>query len=1070
MIRFFISSTFSDMEEEREALHSHIFPEIREYGLEKGVNVDICDLRWGIKSEKDSYANTMKICFQEIDDCRPYLVAMIGDRYGTIASPEQQEKIATLWKLLDRGEDLENILKEQNELQLSLTHWELEFSFLSDRNESTRAICFFRNSPKNEEEAACSSPEEKKKLRALKKKIRAKAKKSNERISYRNYSSRDSFCNMFKNYAKKIIDLEAKSEERNWVEREFRDTDTYSHEIVQGFSGRDRYLTIYEEFITNGDLRVLGFYGSSGIGKSTLMAKLYRQAELKKPSIKKFLILCGATEISNNYLNVLKQIIYVLEKEMNPSARIKDTIQTESSAEIYLREVLDAYNSHQELLFFVDAIDKIDSETKIDLIRILCESKCRSVRMICSQVDKYEESFTNFSMHCIESLEESEIKELIAGLLYNNYQETGNLDQDIVINAVLKKSNVGSPLYLNTVIDILRLHMGKTGDLSVKFKNYANLIDDMPDCLPAICWKGIEETIQFLEKNEGINSKCMEQAVHLIALSKYGLRDVDLEKILRDKGWKTIDFTRLRRYLNRFFRQMDSSCWVYEHDRIKEGILEHFGCSCHDTGDALYTFIVSENYKNKELLMKEGLALSVKYKDLDLARKVLFELASEKNYGRYIERIVANELLESIESSGGESWFRALIDKHVKIVMDALTVLNDGEDYAKIIPAKTVLDYFWQFTGMTSSERIEEWIKKNSPDKALQFSLAELCVQYTNVCESIGAHWRGIDYEFFPSKFFQNEDNIRTLSYDERITVFKHLNSMLYNNNKTLNTVKEISQKIIECHTEGKLRLRKDSAKTIKGKIISNHGQFLNGMERYDEAIKKHIKSLLYKAEMLFEELPKEIEEQYQYKKKFESLCADITFDSIDSMHLEQILAIPIEQHNAFWKCLNEKIKENDIMSREQKKKYKENWKLVAVSYRTICADCFYMDKIFDNSSICDSAIDFGCASIDTSVGMLCNPDIEQSEREILMSMIRRIGIYCKKRDLADEQIEEIKHWIQDAFRKYNAKKMFYGEREGKNLYENIHLLMNVAKNNKKFQMVKELNEISKKLNITVTD
>ena len=41
------------MTEERDAIHTRIFPELREYGIQKGVYVEICDLRWGIYLEND---------------------------------------------------------------------------------------------------------------------------------------------------------------------------------------------------------------------------------------------------------------------------------------------------------------------------------------------------------------------------------------------------------------------------------------------------------------------------------------------------------------------------------------------------------------------------------------------------------------------------------------------------------------------------------------------------------------------------------------------------------------------------------------------------------------------------------------------------------------------------------------------------------------------------------------------------------------------------------------------------------------------------------------------------------
>ena len=51
-LRVFISSTFRDMQAEREQLVKHIFPRLRERCEERGVIWGDVDLRWGISDEE----------------------------------------------------------------------------------------------------------------------------------------------------------------------------------------------------------------------------------------------------------------------------------------------------------------------------------------------------------------------------------------------------------------------------------------------------------------------------------------------------------------------------------------------------------------------------------------------------------------------------------------------------------------------------------------------------------------------------------------------------------------------------------------------------------------------------------------------------------------------------------------------------------------------------------------------------------------------------------------------------------------------------------------------------------
>ncbi|MGE3802765.1 MAG: DUF4062 domain-containing protein, partial [Candidatus Kapaibacterium sp.] len=75
-LRLFISSTFRDMQEEREHLVKKIFPEIRALCRERGITFTEIDLRWGITAEEAEKGEVARICLQEIDKCRPYFIGL----------------------------------------------------------------------------------------------------------------------------------------------------------------------------------------------------------------------------------------------------------------------------------------------------------------------------------------------------------------------------------------------------------------------------------------------------------------------------------------------------------------------------------------------------------------------------------------------------------------------------------------------------------------------------------------------------------------------------------------------------------------------------------------------------------------------------------------------------------------------------------------------------------------------------------------------------------------------------------------------------------------------------------
>src|ERR1017187_9763607 len=85
--RVFVSSTFEDLREERDALQREVFPALRKLCEQHGARFQAIDLRWGIRDEAALDQKTMEICLREIERCRetgikPNFIVLLGDRYG----------------------------------------------------------------------------------------------------------------------------------------------------------------------------------------------------------------------------------------------------------------------------------------------------------------------------------------------------------------------------------------------------------------------------------------------------------------------------------------------------------------------------------------------------------------------------------------------------------------------------------------------------------------------------------------------------------------------------------------------------------------------------------------------------------------------------------------------------------------------------------------------------------------------------------------------------------------------------------------------------------------------------
>lgn len=109
-VKVFISSTFKDMNAERDVLIRNVFPRLKEWAEEKlKVMVQEVDLRWGVTEEQAARGMVQDICLEGIDECKPYFLCLMGKRYGWIPAPnhisrEIFEKITSPQSILEEDE------------------------------------------------------------------------------------------------------------------------------------------------------------------------------------------------------------------------------------------------------------------------------------------------------------------------------------------------------------------------------------------------------------------------------------------------------------------------------------------------------------------------------------------------------------------------------------------------------------------------------------------------------------------------------------------------------------------------------------------------------------------------------------------------------------------------------------------------------------------------------------------------------------------------------------------------------------------------------------------------------
>ncbi len=108
--RLFISSTFSDFNQERRLLQTYVFPEIKKHAISKGFTFQAIDLRWGVSNEAQLDQKALELCLEEVKASKsqphPNFLIMAGDRYGWVPTPyaiKQQDEYDKIYEFIQKN-------------------------------------------------------------------------------------------------------------------------------------------------------------------------------------------------------------------------------------------------------------------------------------------------------------------------------------------------------------------------------------------------------------------------------------------------------------------------------------------------------------------------------------------------------------------------------------------------------------------------------------------------------------------------------------------------------------------------------------------------------------------------------------------------------------------------------------------------------------------------------------------------------------------------------------------------------------------------------------------------------
>jgi hypothetical protein len=251
----FVSSTFTDMQQERDELVKQVFPKLRELCESRGAVWGEVDLRWGITDEQRAEGLVLPICLQEIRECRPYFIGMLGDRYGWVPSEFDPE-------LLEREPWLAQYHGK------SVTELEIIHGVLADLSMADHAFYYFRDPSYIPPGMVAAEPDiERQKLLALKQQIRDSSLPVRE-----NYANPRELGQLVLADLTGVVDsLFPAGSQPSPLERERHLHETFARSRARIYVGRPRLFGLLDQHVA-GHGPPIAVLGEAGVGKSALLA------------------------------------------------------------------------------------------------------------------------------------------------------------------------------------------------------------------------------------------------------------------------------------------------------------------------------------------------------------------------------------------------------------------------------------------------------------------------------------------------------------------------------------------------------------------------------------------------------------------------------------------------------------------------------------------------------------------------------------------------------------------------------------------------------------------------------
>jgi nephrocystin-3 len=474
-LRLFLSSTFIDFQGERDYLSKKVFPALRRLCRERGVEFTEIDLRWGLTNEDAEQGRILGTCFEEVDNCRPFFIGLLGERYGWVPPIEELMKNP---ELRNQHPWLEAAMQQGP----SATELEFRHGFLNHGFGETKPLVYFRSpAASSRVEGGTStddrSPTEDPRIKRLKEEVTASLG------SVPVFHSPAELGTLIEHDLTALIERHwPASEKVSWIDEERAGHAAFAQSRRKGYVANPSLVDTMNAHLEQPE-SVLILTGESGSGKSSLLA--HWAETLRNRDSKLFVIehYVGVTAASTDPDTLMRRIV----TEIRERTHSDDPIPP-SSAELaqafpsWLGRI-----SEERMVILIDAINQFNTEGRFliwlpdhvssNVKWVISSTQSEALQRVRDHARALSHAWPEVAVKPITLPERRRVlRTFLAG-----FQKKLDPKQE---DKIVKNKKSSSPLFLRTLLEELRLQ-GKHESLDRFIKHYL-ASSDIPDLFSRI--------------------------------------------------------------------------------------------------------------------------------------------------------------------------------------------------------------------------------------------------------------------------------------------------------------------------------------------------------------------------------------------------------------------------------------------------------------------------------------------------------------------------------------------------------------------------------------------------------